>query len=86
MAVLRLRMSDLFAKQTSISVKMQQSVKNLKGWYLHVLIAELFSQILGRNEGRVSHDLVVRSKETRWLKFTLLLVSELLLLLYSPRV
>ena len=37
-------------------------------------------------EGRVSHDLVVQSKETRWLKFTLLLVSELLLLLYSPRV
>ena len=62
MAVLRLRMSDLFAKQTSISVKMQQSVKNLKGWYLHVLIAELFSQILGRNEGRVSHDLVVRGE------------------------
>ena len=31
MAVLRLRMSDLFAKQTSISVKMQEAVKNLKG-------------------------------------------------------
>ena len=31
MVVLRLRMSDLFAKQTSISVKMQEAVKNLKG-------------------------------------------------------